>query len=89
MFLMLFLSNITNASITNLSCQYQYNRVVFNYSGVYNHGWVYVNGNQVGDFLKVSSGTGDYVTTLKKGDNVLILWYNTVEGYGQSNSATC
>lgn len=74
------------ADIYNVGGSSNNNIIYYNYNGVYNHAWIYVNGNLIDDVWTVSSGSGTYVTNLNSGDHILILYYNG--DYGQAN-ATC
>lgn len=84
--LMLLLSNVANASVYNVMCRVGKNKIEYNYNGNYNHVWFMVNGVQRGDKWTISSGTGTFVTPTSSGDHVLVLWYNTTEGYGSADA---
>lgn len=88
LFAMICFAGHANAAFSQVACTSNNDRIDYTYSGLYNHAWVYVNGGFRGDFWTISSGLGNFTTTLNKNDHVLLLWYNTDEGY-DSLDAIC
>ena len=70
-----------NAEISNLSCNSSSDYISFNYTNTYNHAWIYVNGNYIDDFWRISSGSSvENINNLHYGDIVRVLYS---DNYGE------
>lgn len=85
-----FTSNFAEASVYNVTCDTSINTITYYYSGVYNHLWIHINGEEVTDRWTYSSGWGSYKPNpdVEYGDTVRI-YYKDLYGYHWTSIAYC